>query len=198
MYGFVESRVWEIGPYNHVDPRNRREGYSETRDIGTIESELREMYGFNFSFERHLIRVRKAFPYKPEICILDAGCGEGTALEGMKQLGEELDIPVRTTGVTLDRLHRGLLEGMVNEVVIGSVQNFFWIEDRRNYYHFILDYCGASSVDGTETIPIYGKILTYGGSALVISLNLAARLPFRENGLTVVFERAGCALLYKV
>ena len=182
--------VIEIGPYHSIDPNNWGENYSERRSLGRIESEIAEsrFRSFTFSFETHLMRTRKLFQDASQLRILDSGCGEGSSVFGFVQLGRKLGIPIAITAITMDPRHKSMLIRHADEVVIGTTEHFFEIKERRNYYHFILDYQGALGSDNADKIiPIYGRILVSGGSALLTwpYLDQTRKFPFEENGLVL-------------
>lgn len=172
------ANIYEIGPTLSVDPNQWGENYSERRHLDSIEGEIAERH-FIFSFARHLRSMRVQFPDVSQFHILDSGCGEGSAVVDLVTLGRKLGIPLTITAITRDPRHKANLINWADEVVIGTTEHFFETEERNSYYHFILDYQGAlgalGSDNASEIIPIYGRILIPGGSALLT-------LPFATDG----------------
>lgn len=195
-------RIVEIGPFApHIDSSQWGENYSERRYIGRMQAEMSGR-GIVFSFEKHLKFVRKRFPEAEALEILDGGCGEGAALWDLKQIAAKLGITIRTTGITMDREHKKSMNSHVDEIVIGTVQNFFQQEDHSGQYHFILDYNGALAADdnpdtnkqGKIIIPIYARILAPRGTALLTASNLDLDL-LRGNGLRIFWTQEGYTLV---
>ena len=202
----VMSRIVEIGPYHSIDPSQWGENYSERRHLDRMEYEMLQISGFGFSFEIHIKRLIRRFSNSPVLRIFDGGCGEGSALIDFRKIAERLSVKLETTGVTRNPRHKDILAGCgVDEVVIGSVENFFETDGRKNYYHFILDYQGALSYDeprgiqGAYVVPIYSRILEPGGSALLVSPPVFPGW-LKRNNLKIIqgSEEKGPVLVEKV
>ncbi|TSC90348.1 MAG: hypothetical protein G01um10145_20 [Microgenomates group bacterium Gr01-1014_5] len=199
------SRIVEIGPYHNIPPENWGENYSERRHLGRMESEMFQIHRFYFSFENHIKRLVRRFNGLPVLRILDGGCGEGSALSDFREIADKLGVKLETTGITLDPRHRGILKGReVDEIVIGSVENFFETDVRENYFQFILDYQGALGWDdsrgviGGTIIPIYARILTHGGLALLSSAPFPGLLKSSSLRIIQGAEEKGPVLVQKV
>lgn len=198
------AKIVEIGPYHSIDPQNWGENYSERRSLERMEWEMKYDHGFRFSFEEHLKVLKKYLGNPTLLRVLDGGCGEGTALWQLAELGRKLGIQMETTGVTKDPRHKDGLVGIgVDEVVIGTVQNFFATHRRKNHYQFILDYAGALSSDysegvqGATIVPIYRRIIDPRGTALLSSSPVASSL-LERNGLKVIRGTSGCVLVSRI
>lgn len=200
------SKIVEIGPYHSIDPKQWGENYSERRRLYRMEAEMARDNAFNFSFEECLTKLFRKFTDTPILRILDGGCGEGWALSDLRELSRKLGRETETTGITLNPRHKDMLVGGgVDEVVIGSVENFFETDARENYFHFILDYNGAlgwddfRGIQGGNIIPIYARILAKGGIALLVAPPIFPGW-LKQNGLKIIqgSEEKGPVLVEKV
>ena len=169
-------QVIRAGPYDDRPEVNLGIGYHEDRTLNQVEHSL-EISDKPFRFAPHLRQVSQLFPHVGTIEVLEGGCGVGYILRDLKQLGPIIGRTIMTTGVDIGIRHLKIVEQdqTVDRYIIGTVSNAYAqdaIHD--NQFHFILDFNGALFYDmactdkaGAATIPIYGRVLSPGGTVLI-------------------------------
>src|SRR5688572_21002080 len=100
------SEILIIDPSEYSDElaldreARQKPSYSEIRQLGTIEGELKRE-GMSFSFEEQFKLLADRFSDET-FEVLDSGCGTGKALEGMMEIASRNNMSINTTGVTLN------------------------------------------------------------------------------------------------
>lgn len=184
----VKPTETRIGPALDRNPVQPNSSHTEDRDVHFIELDANKD-GLPFSYMTTIQNLRKTFPDSDYLSVLSGGSGNGAELGDIKSIGESLDIPIKTTAITLaSRNAARLQEEHVDHIIIDSIQNAFKEKKiQPESYHFISDIAGAISYDDTWTpdmqigkgeaiIPVYARLLAPGGKLLFTAPQLTTRL----------------------